>query len=542
MLKSELNTKEQLETKIKELEAQISILTSDIIQEKKIELELKESEEKYRNLFEKSHDPILLLDQNIFIDCNAEALNVLEFTDKTELFNIHPWDISPLYQPDGNLSSEKAKKIIEYAYLHGTVRFEWEYITKSGKKIEMEVSFTLIPISGKQVLYTVWRDISGRKLAERNLLRQKILFELTFNNIQDAIIITDSNGIINMHNRSTYKVFGYKTKELRGKSMDILYADNSTSYTAKINKHIEQHKTKANELFVEQYRHKNNRIFPGETYDVQLISHSGQQIGNLNIIRDISLRYETLSELVKAKEKAEESDKLKSAFLANMSHEIRTPMNGILGFAELLFNENLDAKKRRKFLEIIKISGNNLLTLINDIIDISKIEAKQIIINETKIYISYILQNVYNFFALSAREKNIILTYKKSNSTDEEIPIYTDSVKLQQILTNLIGNAIKFTEKGFVEFGANIIDNKTIEFYVTDSGIGIPENMHKIVFERFSQAENKNKKNYGGTGLGLAISKSYVEILGGSIKLNSTENVGTTFTFYIPNKTTKSVV
>ena len=240
----------------------------------------------------------------------------------------------------------------------------------------------------------------------------------------------------------------------------------------------------------------------------------------------------TNKELQEAKERAEESDLLKSAFLANMSHEIRTPMNGILGFTELLKDDNLSPEEQKSYIEIIEKSGIRLLNIINDIIDISKIEAGQMNVVFSATTLNDLTQFLFNFFKREAQEKGIQLTLKNTLS-DEEATIITDREKLFAILTNLIKNAIKFTDKGSVEFGYNKKDDY-LEFFVKDSGIGIPKNKQKAVFERFIQADITGKMARQGTGLGLSISKAYIEMLGGEIWVESEPEKGSTFYFTLP--------
>jgi two-component system CheB/CheR fusion protein len=252
-------------------------------------------------------------------------------------------------------------------------------------------------------------------------------------------------------------------------------------------------------------------------------------------LMDITERIITEEELVKSKEKAEESDWLKSAFLANMSHEIRTPMNAILGFSQLLETVDLDHDERREYLHIINKRGNDLLNIINDILDISKIEANQITIHNTEDDLNNLFLEIYtNFIALDEYEERKPVELRIGNLFPRHINIITDFDRLKQVLNNLIGNALKFTHEGYVEFGCNIIENKMLEFYIKDTGIGIPENKQHIIFERFRQVEENLSRKYDGTGLGLSISKGLVELMGGEIWMHSLENEGTTFYFTLP--------
>ena len=243
--------------------------------------------------------------------------------------------------------------------------------------------------------------------------------------------------------------------------------------------------------------------------------------------------FDANQELKKAKIKAEESDQLKTAFLANMSHEIRTPMNGILGFTELLKSESTNPEEQKYYLEIIEKSGNRLLNIINDIIDISKIEAGQMKLSYSQTNLDQQMQYIYNFFKPEVENKGLKLVLIKS-LTNEETIIYTDAEKLYATLINLVKNAIKYTVQGSIEFGYEL-QGDYIRFFVKDTGIGIAKEKQKSIFERFIQAELEDKMARQGAGLGLSIAKAYVELLSGKIGVESEPNVGSTFYFTIPD-------
>ncbi|MFA7359608.1 MAG: PocR ligand-binding domain-containing protein [Candidatus Kapaibacterium sp.] len=250
------------------------------------------------------------------------------------------------------------------------------------------------------------------------------------------------------------------------------------------------------------------------------------------IIYDITERKKTEEELIRAKEKAEESDKLKSAFLANMSHEIRTPMNGILGFAQLLKEPKLTGEEQQSFINIIEKSGARMLNIINDIIDISKIESGLSIVKLSESNINQQIEYIYTFFKPEADSKNLILSYNNS-LPDAEAVIITDKEKLYAILTNLVKNSIKFSNRGTIKFGYK--KNKDhLEFYVKDEGIGIPKDRQEEIFKSFVQADISDKMAFQGSGLGLAITKAYVEMLGGEIRVESDAGQGAAFFFTIP--------
>lgn len=239
-----------------------------------------------------------------------------------------------------------------------------------------------------------------------------------------------------------------------------------------------------------------------------------------------------MTDLIHARNKAEESDRLKTAFLANMSHEIRTPMNGILGFASLLKNHGLSKDLRLDYLRIIEESGHRMLNIINDLIDISKIEAKQVKITHSDSNINEQLDYLYHFFKPEAENKGLQLFCRKT-LPDEKAMIQSDKEKLYEVLSNLIKNAIKYTHVGTIEFGYKLIP-PLIEFYVKDTGIGIAKERQDAIFDRFVQADLNLTRSYEGAGLGLSIAKAYVEMLGGEIRVESETNKGSRFSFTLP--------
>ena len=254
-------------------------------------------------------------------------------------------------------------------------------------------------------------------------------------------------------------------------------------------------------------------------------------IANTELIFQNQEKEKRAAELIIAKENAEESDKLKTAFLQNMSHEIRTPLNGIIGFSSLLNEDDNSKEEIKEYTAIISQSGKRLIEIVNNVLDISKIQTGQIVIKPKSILINSIFADLFTFFSPIANAKNITLNY--NNHNDKFRAIYTDEAKLHQILTNLINNAIKFTKSGHIDFGYEI-KNNFIQLYVKDTGIGLPKELFERIFDRFIQAEQSMTKNYEGAGLGLAISKGLVELLGGKIWVESELKKGTTFYFTLP--------
>jgi hypothetical protein len=277
-------------------------------------------------------------------------------------------------------------------------------------------------------------------------------------------------------------------------------------------------------------------------YDIGNIINRDDQGNPINVsglVIDISKRKLAEQELIKAKENAEESDRLKTAFLQNMSHEIRTPLNGIIGFTDLLAEGNISKKEMKVFSNLIHTSSDRLIEIVNNVLDISSIQTHQVKIEQKPILIHTVFTDIQNRFSPLAKTKNISLTCHNQN--DETTTIFTDEAKLTQILSNLINNSIKFTKSGKIEYGFEVHDD-FLQFYVKDTGIGIPVDKRDKLFDIFIQVEQSMTKNYEGAGLGLAISKGLVLLLGGSIRLQSEIGKGTTIYFNIPINTMISTI
>jgi PAS domain S-box-containing protein len=247
---------------------------------------------------------------------------------------------------------------------------------------------------------------------------------------------------------------------------------------------------------------------------------------------DVTALHQIQNDLIMAKEKAEEGDRLKSAFLANMSHEVRTPLNSIIGFSELLADPDFDEHEKNEFIQHIISNGNNLLNIISDIVDISKLETGKVTFHIKHVNACQFISKVYDRFSMLAVTKNIELVLTLPHSV-EEIFVLADTDRLSQVFNNLIGNALKFTIGGYIEIGYLSQGNK-VEFFVKDTGIGIPVQYQDIIFDRFRQVEEDKTRKYGGNGLGLAISKNLVELMSGNIWVKSQPGHGSEFYFTLP--------
>ncbi|HKI88682.1 MAG TPA: ATP-binding protein, partial [Draconibacterium sp.] len=372
---------------------------------------------------------------------------------------------------------------------------------------------------------TIIQDITERKKAEKEIL----ILAHSLSSINECITITDLEDKIIFVNKSFLKTYGYPKNELIGKDINIVRSQNNpTKLVEKILPATLRGGWKGELL----NKRKDGSEFPIYLSTTIINDTNGKPLGLIGVASDITEQKRIGNELIKAKERAEESDRLKSAFLANMSHEIRTPMNGILGFTQLLKKPKLSGEEQQEFIDIIEKSGARMLNIINDIIYISRIESGHVDISISETNINKQVEYIFNFFKPEANGKKLNLTFKNALPSDEAI-IKTDSEKVYAVLSNLVKNALKFTNAGSIELGYEIKD-KFLEFFVKDTGSGIPQEQKEFIFERFRQGSETLTRNYEGAGLGLAISKAYVELLGGKIWIESNKEQGSTFRFTIP--------
>lgn len=346
-----------------------------------------------------------------------------------------------------------------------------------------------------------------------------------------SIVITDNQGSIEFVNPSFTRITGYTLEEVIGKNPRILRSD---EHDHSFYKHLWQTILSGNNWDGE-FRNikKNGDQYWEKTIISPIFNDRGKIVQFIAFKEDITEKRKMMADLVKAKEKAEESDRLKSAFLANLSHEIRTPMNAILGFTELLQDPEITAEAIGSYVSIIHRSGYHLLAIINDIIEISKIETGQITPRYANINIGAVIRDLYTTLKVTIPDEKAVQLRIEPEQSTEDYTIFSDEVKLTQVLTNLISNALKFTGEGVVKFGYRH-QGDWLEFRVKDSGIGIDEANHELIFDRFYQVDGDIRIKSGGSGLGLAISKAYIEMLGGTISVKSSLGQGAEFIFTIP--------
>jgi PAS domain S-box-containing protein len=419
-------------------------------------------------------------------------------------------------------------------------------ITKQGKRIPFEYVATIFnDDSGNTLFLSIGRNISERTQNEQSLTQAKEKAEKNELKLKEAQKLAKiGNWELDLINNKLtwsdeiYRIFGCEPQEFGATYdafLDFIHPDDRDFVNNSYLNHI---KSKEPYNLIHRILLANNEIkYVNERCNSDF-DKKGNALRSIGTVADITENIMFQNELQEAKEKAEESDRLKIEFINNMSHEIRTPMNGILGFSGFLDDPNLTDTKRKQYTNIIKSSGNQLMQIIDDILEISKLGTRQVKIDEKEVCINDLLLELFLIFDIKAKENKIPM-YLKKELSDKESTILTDKTKLIKILSNLLENALKFTREGFIELGYQLkTDSEPVELaiYVKDTGIGIKKENQETVFIKFSQEEKSASRNVGGLGLGLSIANENTTLLGGNITLQSEKGKGSTFFVTIPYK------
>lgn len=453
--------------------------------------------------------------------CSDEALRIYGYENMGHEIPLQLVQKSPLPEYREMLD-DTLDRLLKYNELY-EAEFKIRQVNTGEIKLVYSKAELVLIHNTKQVkVIGVIQDITKRKRDEETLQQSHAFNESLLKTIPFGMDIVDEKGNILFQSENFEKLFG---KEGIGKKCWDLYCDDKIQCSdCPLMNGITIGETGT----YESRGFLGNRIFE--------IIHTGMTYQGkkamLEIFQDITERKITEEEYIKAKFKAEESDRLKTAFLHNISHEIRTPMNAIVGFSALLSEPEVDEQTRQSYIDVIIQSSNHLLAIITDIVDISNIQANLVKVVKNEININSTFKTIFNQFLPKADEKNLILTFE-TDLDNRSAFILADSTKLFQILSNLVNNAIKFTNEGNVKLRYRVRGN-FLEFCVTDTGIGIPKDHYDRIFDRFYQVQNIISRVYEGTGLGLSISKAYVELLGGRMWLSSELGKGSSFFFTIP--------
>ena len=442
--------------------------------------------------------------------------------------NIHPGDAKDNLEKLRRLINGE-DQLYEIEFRLRDQNGEWQWYYNRGTVLNRDKSGKATVIGG------ITMDMSGKyKMLMSQAEEKERLYRTLIDAADDAIGLFNVNREIVLINPAFYKTFGYSLKEfMKYGWMELIHPEDRVQLDSRGMELINE-----GTLSVDyRVRHKNGSYLFVSSKNVMIPTEGNDPDMILTIIRDVTERKRETEELEKAKERAEESDMLKSAFLANMSHEIRTPMNSIVGFSNLLVNPDLDEAARNMYVQRIVRNSELLLALISDIIDLAKIESKQLPLVYGKQKLSLLIAEMKQYALDETKRLNKTGIEIITDQLEDDCEIETDVVRISQVMKNLVNNAIKFTESGKVRIGCKAAPSKkNVTLFVEDSGVGISADNFNLIFDQFRQVDGSNTRKFGGTGLGLAICRNLTEMMGGRIWVESTEGMGALFQVELPRK------
>jgi PAS domain S-box-containing protein len=456
-------------------------------------------------------------------DCNEKSVEFFQLSDKQEFMDRF-FELSPEYQGDGQLSSEKALRCIEEAYERGQCVFEWTHQTLDGTPLPSEVTLVRVNYGESTVIAGYIRDLREYKRMMNEIEHTTAQLQAVIANYGGIIWSVDKNNIITLFNGLYLNTIGIKSDFIEGKSLDV---------ARKKNRHLDiidrvaKTFTEGSQNWISEI---DGKLFRAQTTPIH--DDSGAVTDVVGSVDDITELISLQADLQEALKEAHAANQAKSAFLANMSHEIRTPLNSIIGFSELAQDGEV-SPKTENYLNKIFDNAEGLLRIINDILDLSKVESGKMELEKIPFDIHELFTSCRNIIMPKADEKGITLYFYAEPSVGKK-PL-GDPTRLRQVLVNLLSNAVKFTNTGMVKLRSDIRQKTdksiTINFEVKDSGIGMSEEQIGKIFEPFMQAETGTTRKYGGTGLGLTITRNIIEMMGGRLSVESALGVGSKFSF-----------
>jgi PAS domain S-box-containing protein len=523
----------------------------DVTDQKQIEHALRESELKFRALFESANDAIFLLRDDCIIDCNVRTLQIFGCT-REQILGSAPYRFSPVVQSDGRLSKDKLLERLDKALTIGPQNFEWEHCRYDGNPFIAEVSLSRLDVAKQPHVQVIVRDVTERRQIEDALLASEREYRELVMLANSIILRWTPDGRITFLNEFGQRFFGFNKEEILGKHvletivpssettgrdlkplMEAICAD-PKSFERNTNENVKRNGEK---VWIDW----TNRVVLDAQGTIREILSIGSDITERKQAQEALVRYrdhleeqvrERTHELASAKERAESADRLKSAFLATMSHELRTPLNSIIGFSGVLLQGLAGPLNEEQFKQLSMVckSADHLLALINDVLDLSKIEAGQMPLFMEQFDLRASILSVVGAASPLAKKKGLPLTVEIADNVST---VVSDQRRIEQVLLNLLSNGIKFTENGCIRVEVTIQGNH-LSVCVTDTGIGIKEQDVRSLFKPFTQLDAGISRKHEGTGLGLSICKKLIELLGGTMSVESEWGKGSKFGFDVP--------
>lgn len=494
----------------------------DITERKMNEEALKQSEEEYRNLFERHSAVKLMFDPH-----NGQIMNANFAASK-----FYGWTREQLLKMtinDISLSGMDDLRTEVYSIRNNqNNHFEFKHKLSDGSIRYVKIYSCLVEFGRKLVLHSIIHDITERKNAERQI---KILSQ-AIEQSPVSVIITNTNGDIEYANQEFLDNTGFTIDEIRGENPRFLKSGtHEDAFYKNMWETITSGKNWQGNLYNKK---KNGEFYWDSTIIIPIAENNGEITHFVALKEDITKERKMISELVLARQKAEESEKLKTAFLANISHEIRTPLNAILGFSKMFTgSENITQKQKDHYLHMMTKGSDTLLQTVNDILDLSGLETGQVSLTKKQFDINLTLDKIYRQTLKMQHDFNKDKLEIRLITTDKPVMINGDEQRVIQIFLKLINNALKFTTQGYVHFGVCNVENEKVELFVEDTGIGINEKDQKIIFDHFRQLDDATTRSLGGNGTGLSIVKRLIELMDGDITVTSKLGKGAMFRFTI---------
>ena len=491
------------------------------------------AEERVKACFDSTSDGLLILAPDRgFIHTNQAAATLFGFDRIADLLKCGPVDLSPERQPDGTLSSEAASNHMQTAMQMGTsLRFDWVHKRRDGTEFPCEVTLIRISLGGKNALLTSIRDITERKRNEQALAASERQVRRILATCTEGFCMVDPQGTLIEVNEAMCQILARTREQLIGRH---IYEFTDEENTRVFKENIARRAKGERGSYEVSLLRPDRSLVPCRVNATPLIDEHDVKHGSFGMFTDITEQKRAEAELKAAMLKAEEATEMKSLFLANMSHEIRTPMNAVIGLSHLALRTQL-TPKQRDYISKVHNAGTSLLAIINDILDFSKIEAGKLDLETTDFKLDEVISSVTTLTAQKAHEKGLEFLAHVAPGIPEYL--LGDPLRLGQILTNFVNNAVKFTEQGEIRLNIELLqqtgEKVQLKFSVRDTGIGMSREQSARLFQPFMQADMSTTRKHGGTGLGLTICRRLVELMGGRIWLESEPGRGTTFFFTV---------